>query len=91
MKQQHKSAVKEVVSTLDMPREDLSNRDVKGCVESLREVLDDLLYFYQDDDQTVACIENCIYYLEEMLELDSDDEDYEINLGVVRYELNKLL
>jgi hypothetical protein len=91
MKQQHKSAVKEVVSTLDMPREYLSNRDVKDCVESLREVLDDLLYFYQDGDQTVACIENCIYYLEEMLELDSDDEDYEINLGVVRYELNKLL
>ena len=74
-----------------MPREYLSNRDVKGCVENLREVLDDLLYFYQDGDQTVACIENCIYYLEEMLELDSDDEDYEINLGVVRYELNKLL
>ena len=74
-----------------MPREYLSNRDVKNCVESLREVLDDLLYFYQDGDQTVACIENCIYYLEEMLELDSDDEDYEINLGVVRYELNKLL
>ena len=74
-----------------MPREYLSNRDVKDCVESLREVLDDLLYFYQDGDQTVACIENCIYYLEEMLELDSDDEDYEINLGVVRYELNKLL
>ena len=46
MKQQHKSAVKEVVSTLDMPREYLSNRDVKDCVESLREVLDDLLYFY---------------------------------------------
>ena len=91
MKQQHKNAVKEVVSTLDMPREYLSNRDVKNCVESLREVLDDLLYFYQDGDQTVACIENCIYYLEEMLELDSDDEDYEINLGVVRYELNKLL
>ena len=91
MKQQHKSAVKEVVSTLDMPREYLSNRDVKDCVESLREVLDDLLYFYQDGDQTVACIENCIYYLEEMLELDSDDEDYEINLGVVVYELNKLL
>ena len=74
-----------------MPREYLSNRDVKDCVESLREVLDDLLYFYQDGDQTVACIENCIYYLEDMLELASDDEDYEINLGVVRYELNKLL
>ena len=74
-----------------MPREYLSNRDVKDCVESLREVLDDLLYFYQDGDQTVACIENCIYYLEEMLELDNEDEDYEINLGVVRYELNKLL
>ena len=91
MKQQHKSAVKEVVSTLDMPREYLSNRDVKDCVESLREVLDDLLYFYQDGDQTVACIENCIYYLEEMQNLDSDDEDYQINLGVVVYELNKLL
>ena len=74
-----------------MPREYLSNRDVKDCVESLREVLDDLLYFYQDGDQTVACIENCIYYLEEMQNLDSDDEDYQINLGVVVYELNKLL
>ena len=91
MKDQHKTLIKEVVSTLDMPADMISHFDINSCVESLREVLDDLLYFYQDGDQTVACIENCIYYLEEMLTLDSDDEDYEINLGVVRYELNKLL
>ena len=91
MKDQHKTLIKEVVNTLDMPADMISHFDISSCVESLREVLDDLLYFYQDGDQTVACIENCIYYLEEMLTLDSDDEDYEINLGVVRYELNKLL
>ena len=91
MKAKHKDLINQVLATLSVDTDDLSSRDIAESVSQLQEVLDDLLYFYQDGDQTVACIENCIYYLEEMQDLDSDDEDYQINLGVVVYELNKLL
>ena len=91
MKSKHKQIVNEVIATLQTEQDCLSRSEIAYSIEQLREVLQDLLYFYQDGDQTVACIENCIYYLEEMQDLDSTDEDYQINLGVVLYELNKLL
>ena len=91
MKATHKEIVADVLAILHMPVEFLSNNDLCYCVLRLREVLDDLLYFYQDGDQTVACIENCIFYLEEMKTLPKNNHDYEVNRGVVIYELGKLL
>ncbi|MBO5867101.1 MAG: hypothetical protein J6Q55_03530 [Clostridia bacterium] len=90
MKSKHRQIVNEVIATLQTEQDCLSRSEIAYSIEQLREVLQDLLYFYQDGDQTVACIENCIYYLEEMLTIDSTDDDFVINQSVVLYELLKL-
>ena len=90
MKSKHRQIVNEVIATLQTEQDCLSRSEIAYSIEQLREVLQDLLYFYPDGDQTVACIDNGIYYLEEMLTIDSTDDDFVINQSVVLYELLKL-